>query len=59
MQKALSQSPSGSEADFYQGKFYTFRYFFRYELPKIEGLATRLMDGDRLTVEMKGNYFSD
>lgn len=59
IQKALSQSPSGSEADFYQGKFYTFRYFFRYELPKIEGLATRLMDGDGLTVEMKGIYFSD
>lgn len=59
IQEALSQNPSASEADFYQGKFYTFRYFFRYELPKIEGLATRLMDGDGLTVEMKGIYFSD
>jgi hypothetical protein len=55
----LSLKPSGIEADFYQGKFYTFRYFFRYELPKIEGLAKRLMDADGLTVEMKDSYFSD
>ena len=41
IQKALNQKPSGADADFYQGKFYTFRYFFRYELPKIEGLAKR------------------
>jgi alkylation response protein AidB-like acyl-CoA dehydrogenase len=58
-QKALSQGPSGSEADFYQGKLYTFRYFFKYELPKIEGLAKRLMDTDGLTVEMKESFFAD
>jgi len=59
IQKALNLKPSGIEADFYQGKFYTFRYFFRYELPKIEGLAKRLMDADGLTVEMKDSCFSD
>jgi len=59
IQKALNQKPSGVEADFYQGKFYTFRYFFRYELPKIEGLAKRLTDGDGLTVEMKDTFFAD
>ncbi len=59
IQKALNLKPSGTEADFYRGKFYTFRYFFRYELPKIEGLAKRLMDADGLTVEMKDSYFSD
>jgi alkylation response protein AidB-like acyl-CoA dehydrogenase len=58
-QKALSQGLSGSEADFYQGKLYTFRYFFKYELPKIEGLAKRLMDADGLTVEMKESFFAD
>ena len=57
--KALSRNPSGAEETFYQGKFFAFRYFFRYELPKIEGLARRLMDGDPLTVEMKEGYFSD
>jgi alkylation response protein AidB-like acyl-CoA dehydrogenase len=59
IQNALNTKPSGAEGDFYQGKFYTFRYFFRYELPKIEGLAKRLMDGDGLTVEMKDEYFAD
>ena len=58
-QKALSQKPTGSEADFYQGKLYTFRYFFKYELPKIEGLAKSLMDADGLTVEMKESFFAD
>jgi butyryl-CoA dehydrogenase len=58
-QKALGQRPSGSEADFYQGKIYTFRYFFKYELPKIEGLAKRLLDADGLTVEMKESFFAD
>ena len=41
------------------GKFFAFRYFFEYELPKIEGLARRLMNSDGLTVEMKPDYFSD
>ncbi|RPJ41787.1 MAG: hypothetical protein EHM27_05150, partial [Deltaproteobacteria bacterium] len=50
---------TGSEADFYQGKIHTFRYFFKYELPKIEGLAKRLMDADGLTVEMKESFFAD
>jgi len=58
-QKALTQGPGGSEADFYHGKIHTFRYFFKYELPKIEGLAKRLMDADGLTVEMKESFFSD
>jgi len=59
VQKALGQNPTGAEADFYQGKSYTFRYFFRYELPKIEGLAKRLMDADGLTVELKETFFAD
>ena len=48
-----------AEADFYQGKIYTFRYFFKYELPKIEGLGKRLQDADGLTVEMKESFFAD
>ena len=38
---------------------YPCRYFFAYELPKIEGVATRLKDSDGLTVEMKETFFSD
>jgi butyryl-CoA dehydrogenase len=58
-QKALNQGLSGSEADFYHGKIHTFRYFFKYELPKIEGLAKRLTDADGLTVDMKESFFAD
>ena len=45
------------ETDFYTGKLFACRYFFGYELPKIEGLARRLMDTDGLTIEMKNGYF--
>jgi butyryl-CoA dehydrogenase len=57
--KALRNKPSGAEANFYNGKFFPFRYFFEYELPKIEGLARRLMNNDGLTVEIKPDLFSD
>ncbi|GAB4343282.1 MAG: acyl-CoA dehydrogenase [Candidatus Abyssubacteria bacterium] len=59
IQKALASGPTGAEADFYRGKFYTLRYFFGYELPKIEGLASRLLHSDGLTVEMSPSLFSD
>ena len=59
IQKSLRQNLSGSEANFYRGKFYTFQYFFHYELPKIEGLAKRLMEENWLTVEIREDYFSD
>ena len=57
--KALRNSPGNAEANFYNGKFFAFRYFFEYELPKIEGLANRLMNSDGLTVEIKPEFFSD
>ena len=57
--KALSGEPPEAEEDFYQGKFYTFRYFFGYELPKAEGLVNRLMHTDGMTVQMKKEWFSD
>ena len=57
--KALLNRPSGGESNFYHGKFSAFRYFFEYELPKVEGLAKRLMTSDGLTVEIKPDYFSD
>jgi alkylation response protein AidB-like acyl-CoA dehydrogenase len=57
--KALRNLPDGVESDFYTGKFFAFRYFFEYELPKIQGLAQRLMNSDGLTVEIRPEYFSD
>jgi butyryl-CoA dehydrogenase len=57
--KVLRNGVEGAEANFYKGKFLTFRYFFEYELPKIQGLAKRLMNSDGLTVEIKPDFFSD
>jgi alkylation response protein AidB-like acyl-CoA dehydrogenase len=54
-QKALnSDSP---EKDFYQGKIMCMRYFFEYELVKMDGLGKRLVSGDMVTVEMRGEWF--
>jgi hypothetical protein len=57
--KARGQGFKGGEADFYNGKLYTFRFYFHYELPKVSWLAKRLMEADGITVEMKDAYFSD
>ena len=57
--KALRNSPAGAEASFYNGKFFAFRFFFEYELPKIQGLVSRLMHSDGLTVEITPDLFSD
>ncbi|MCK7475270.1 MAG: acyl-CoA dehydrogenase C-terminal domain-containing protein, partial [Rhodopseudomonas palustris] len=57
--KALQNNPNEADANFYNGKIATCRYFFSYELPKIEGLSHRLLNGDGLTVTMKNEYFED
>lgn len=59
VQKVLKSKDSLSEAEanFHQGKMYTFRYFFGYELPKIDGLARRLLNTDGLTVDIKADFF--
>jgi alkylation response protein AidB-like acyl-CoA dehydrogenase len=57
--RALQNSPSEEDIHFYEGKIYTFRYFFGYELPKIEGLVKRLSRTDGLTVDMKQEHFAD
>jgi Acetyl-CoA dehydrogenase C-terminal like len=57
--KALSEKSSKKDTNFYNGKLFTMNYFFRYELSKIYGLSSRLMDGDNLTLNMKPEYFKD
>ena len=52
------KSRGGGHRDFYRGKIHTCRYFFAYELPKIDGLAARLKEsGDGITVAMKPEWF--
>ncbi len=50
-EKALVNA-QGDEALFYQGKLKALQYFFEYELPKTRGLHTRLMNNDKLTVDL-------
>ena len=59
VQKARHGKLSRSETNFYQGKWFTFRYFFEYELPKTRGLTSRLRSRDALTVDMPPEFFSD
>jgi butyryl-CoA dehydrogenase len=59
VQSAMAKTTSKADAAFYQGKLYTCRYFFAYELPKISGLANRLKGEDPLTLAMPIEYFAD
>jgi butyryl-CoA dehydrogenase len=59
VQQALTGKLSRSETNFYQGKWFTFRYFFEYELPKAQGVIKRLKSPDALTVDMQTQYFND
>ena len=56
---ALENNSSETDALFYRGKLQTMKYFFHYELVKIEGLAKRLVEGDGLTVETSEDDFYD
>lgn len=48
---AQEKLQAGNEdLDFYESKIHTMKYFFHYELPKTQGLATRLTDTEVLTI---------
>ncbi|MDY0220525.1 MAG: acyl-CoA dehydrogenase [Desulfobacterium sp.] len=57
--KALEGKCRPRDVAFYQGKLLTFRYFFRYELPRTLGLGKRLMDNDFITMETTTKHFND
>ncbi len=57
--KGLEGDCSDLNKQFYEGKLHTMRYFFHYEVPKIYGLASRLMESDGLTVKMESAIFDD
>jgi butyryl-CoA dehydrogenase len=48
--RALQGSPAEGLAAFHRSKVHTMRFFFKYELPKVESLAKTLEDGERLTL---------
>ena len=55
-QKALNDNPS-VDTDFYKGKIMTAKYFYAYELSRVEGLAKQLMSDDKVTIEMQNAWF--
>lgn len=57
-QRALGGA-TGEERDFIEGKLLTMKYFFEYELPAIEGLRTRLLSGEAVTLAVKPRHFTD
>ncbi|MFH1091815.1 MAG: acyl-CoA dehydrogenase [Pseudomonadota bacterium] len=57
--QALAKGPTEIEARFYQGKIKTMKFFYHYELPKIQGLAQRLKETDGLTVDAGKETFTD
>lgn len=56
--KALNDEALPEDINFYEGKIVTCRYFFTYELPKIESMAVTLMKGSSLTLDIKNEYLS-
>ena len=59
VQAGLAEDPGRERTDFLEGKWAAMRFFFGYELPKIKGLAQRLMNSDGLTVETQARHFND
>jgi butyryl-CoA dehydrogenase len=59
IQEALAGDLSERENNFYQGKLATAKYFFHYELPKVQGLMQRLQEVDGLTANVCPEFFED
>ncbi|HQO01406.1 MAG TPA: acyl-CoA dehydrogenase [Spirochaetota bacterium] len=55
----LQSGASSKEGVFYKGKLTVFRYFFEYELPKIEGLAKVLHNTSGITLGDPVDIFAD
>lgn len=48
---------SEDDRNFYLGKQMAARYFYEYELVKIDALSRRLLSSDRVTMEMQNEWF--
>ncbi len=58
-QRALEAGAPGDGRTFLEGKLFTMRYFFEYELPVVDGLARRLSSADAVTIEIGTEHFDD
>ena len=57
-EKALANAAE-ADRDFLEGKMLAMKYFFEYELPRIEGLRTRLMSEEAVTTAAQARHFTD
>jgi butyryl-CoA dehydrogenase len=55
--RALAQAPAGPDADFYQGKLQTARYYFQWELPGVAPQCAVLRSIDTTPYDMKESWF--
>ncbi|MBI9074341.1 MAG: acyl-CoA dehydrogenase [Desulfatibacillum sp.] len=58
-QNGLDGGKAKTMKDLYEGKVITCKYFFKYEVPKMQGLKIRLMEDDYLTAEAPVSCFND
>ena len=55
--QGLQGEVSATDANFYQGKLVTLKYFFAYELPKVDSLAQVMKHSQGLTVNLDPHLF--
>ena len=55
--RSLAEGASGENADFYHGKLQACRYFFRWELPKVQQQLDLLESIDTTTLDMQDAWF--
>nr|WP_299421820.1 acyl-CoA dehydrogenase [uncultured Emticicia sp.] len=55
-QQKLNDAHEG-DRNFYQGKLATMRYFYEYELVKVDSLVKRLQSTDNVTIDMQSDWF--
>jgi acyl-CoA dehydrogenase len=53
----LAEGAAGDDANFYQGKLQACRYFFRWELPKVQQQLDLLESIDTTTLDMQDAWF--
>ena len=54
---ATNAGANQADTDFYAGKRQAARFFFRYELPKVDAMLALLRTLDRTTLDMQDGWF--
>ena len=57
-QEALVTGTRSNSTEFYEGKIHAMRFYFKYELPKTQGLAEVLMNQETLTLNTDKKIFA-